>query len=192
LRASPAPDRVARGICGVALLLATFMVVPVRAQDAPRAGEIVEARIVGPSDPMLGRFCIAPAGGIVGDTVLLGRSANCSSGSHLARVRVSRGDAGSRLEHAGIGFLIGAVAGGVVGRLTARGCVTQGCGEDAGLVAAIHTVLGSAVGGVAGAVVGASRPAGPQWIQLEPDRPIRVGSLDLRPTVRVSLGAGRR
>ena len=184
--------RIARGMFVAGSLTATSFGARAGAQDAPRAGEIVEARIVGPPGPMLGHFCIAPAGGVVRDTLLLAKSANCSGGSHLARMRVSRGDAGSRLEHAGIGFLIGAVAGGVVGRLTARGCVTQGCGEDAGLVAAVHTVLGSAVGGVAGAVVGASRPAGPQWIDIEGDRPIRVGGLDLRPAVRVSLGARRR
>jgi len=185
--------RMARGLCGVALLVATSFAAPARAQNAPRAGEIVEARIVGPSDPMLGHFCIAPVGGAVGDTLLLARTANCSSGSHLARVRVSRGDYGGRFEHTALGLLIGAVTGGLIGRIAAgNGCADSGPCDDAGFAIGAITVVGVGTGALIGVVAGAVMPAGPRWVDVEGDRAIRVGSLDLRPAVRVSLGARRR
>ena len=185
--------RIARGMFVAGALTATSFGAAARAQDAPRAGEIVEARIVGPSDPMLGHFCIAPVGGVVRDTLLLARSANCSSGSHLARVRVSRGDAGGRFEHAALGLLIGAVTGGVIGRIAAgNGCTNSGPCDDAGFAIGAITVVGVGTGALIGVVAGAIMPAGPRWVDVQGDRPIRVGGLDLRPVVRVSLGARRR
>lgn len=165
---------------------------PVAAQQEPQVGELVQARIVGPNDPLLGQFCIAWLGALAGDTLVLNRSESCARGSHVARVRVHSDDRGSRLKHAGVGLLAGAVTGGLIGRIVAGdGCTIPGC-DDGGLAIGVITLAGTAAGGLLGVVVGAAMPAGRRWVQLEGERPIRMGSVDLRPTLRVSLDERRR
>ena len=78
------------------------------AQSAPPVGVLVEARIVR-SDSVLGQLCTAWLGAVAGDTLVLNRSASCARGGHVARVRVHTDDRGSRLKHAGVGLLAGAL-----------------------------------------------------------------------------------
>ena len=169
------------------VLFGLMIAAPARAQRAPRVGELVEARIVGGSDSLAGRLCQAWLGAVAGDTLVLNRSASCPRGSHDARVRIHTDDRGSRLKHAGVGLLAGAVAGGLFGRLAAGdGCSVPGC-DDGDFVVGVLTMVGTAAGALVGVVVGAAMPAGRRWVQLDGEHTIRVGSVDLRPAVRVSL-----
>ena len=172
----------------VALLCAVLIIALPAGAQAPRVGELVEARIVGPADTVAGQLCRAWIGAFAGDTLVLNRSASCARGTRLARVRVYSDDHGSRLKHTGIGFLAGAVAGGVFGRIVAgNGCGSAGfCGDDAGYAIGIITMVGTAAGALVGTVLGVAMPAGRRWIQLDGERPIRVGALELRPALRVS------
>lgn len=175
-----------RGSALMALLVLTA-VARAPAQRVPRGGELVEARIVGQADSVLGQVCSAWLGAVAGDTLVLNRSTSCAKGSHVARVRVYTDDHGSRLKHAGVGLLSGAVAGGLLGALAAGdGCRIDGC-DDGGLAVAVITTAGTVAGGLIGVVVGVAMPAGRRWIQLDGERAIRVGSVDLRPAMRVSL-----
>jgi hypothetical protein len=175
----------------IALLVLVFGA-PAAAQDVPRVGELVEARIVGQSDPLVGQLCTAWLGAIARDTLVLNRSASCARGSHVARVRVHSDDHGSRLKHAGVGLLAGAVTGGLVGRIVAGdGCTIPGC-DDGGLAIGVITLAGTVAGALVGVVVGVAMPAGRRWVQLDGERPIRVGTLDLRPAFRVSFDERRR
>jgi len=178
---------------GAALAIATSLTAPLRAQHAPRVGELVEARIVGPADPLLGHFCRAWLGAVAGDTLVLNRSESCARGSHVARVRVHTGDRGSRWTHAAIGLVAGAVVGGLAGRTAAGdGCSPPGGCDDGGYVVGILTFVGSATGALSGVAVGAAMPTGRRWVELEGERPIKVGAFDLRPAMRVSLDERRR
>jgi hypothetical protein len=154
------------------------------AAQSPRVGELVEARIVGPTDPLFGRSCSAELGAVLGDTLLLERSENCSAGSHLAHVRYSRIDRGVRLRRAGLGMLIGAVAGGVIGYVSA-GCRIEGC--DLSDARSMNAGAGGLLFGAIGTLVGVAWPVHERWTELEGDRQIRVGSFDLRPAIRLSL-----
>jgi hypothetical protein len=170
------------------LLAAMSFGVPARAQKSPRVGELIEAHIVGDADTPSGQVCRAWLGAVAGDTLLLNRSASCMTGRHVAHVRVHRDDRGSRLTHAAVGLVVGAVVGGVIGRASAGACGPTGCGDDAGYVTGIRTLVYGVTGALAGVVVGTALPAGPRWIDLSGEHPIRVGSLDLRPALRLSLG----
>ena len=94
------------------------------------------------------------------------------------------------MKHTAIGLIIGAVAGGVIGR--GGGCGSLGCSADDRYVRGIKTTVYAATGALVGAAAGAIMPAGRRWIELEGDRPIRVGSLELHPAIRVSLDERRR
>ena len=158
-----------------------------QAQRTPRVGELVEARIVGESDSLAGRLCQAWLGAVAGDTLVLNRSASCPRGSHDARVRIYTDDRGSRLKHAGVGLLAGAVTGGLFGRLAAGdGWSVPGC-DDGDFVVGVLTMVGTAAGAIVGVVVGVAMPAGRRWVQLDGEHTIRVGSVGLHPAVRVSL-----
>jgi len=178
----------ARILVREALLFVALAGSPIAAQELPRAGDLVEARIVGPSDSLVGHICFAWLGAVAGDTLVLNRSASCVRGSHVARIRDFTDDRGSRLKHAGIGLLSGAVAGGLVGRLIAGdGCTDMGGCDDAELAIGVITMAGTVAGALVGVVVGVAMPAGRRWVQLDGERPIRVGSVDLRPAIRLSL-----
>lgn len=126
---------------------------------------------------------------MVRDTLLLGRPFGCPKGSYLARVRVARGNHGSRLAHAGLGFLAGGVTGGVVARIAAGDrCTVGDCTDDA-FAAGIKTVLGAALGGAIGFTFGAFLPAGPRWVDAGV-RPVQVGAFTLRAELRVSAAGG--
>ena len=181
-------DLSARRLSTAVVLFSTWLGAPALAQNSPHVGELVEARIVGQSDSVADQLCNAWLGAVVGDTLVLNRSASCARGSHVARVRVHTDDRGSRLKHVGVGLLAGAVAGGLVGRIMAGdGCTGPGGCDDAGLAIGVITMVGTVAGALAGVVVGVAMPAGRRWVQLQGDRPIRVGSVDLRPAFRVSL-----
>ena len=189
-----------RGCAGARVRELTFAVslvivlgTPSAAQRAPRVGELVEARIVGQSDSVSAQLCKAWIGAVVGDTLVLNRSSSCARGSHVARVRIHTDDHGSRLKHAGVGLLAGAVTGGLFGRIVAGdGCTDPGGCDDAGFAIGVITMAGTMAGALVGVLVGVAMPAGRRWVQLQGDRPIRVGSVDLRPTVRLSLDARPR
>ncbi len=186
--------RGARNVVRGALFLVALAGSPVAAQRVPQVGELVEARIVGPTDPLLGHFCIAWLGAVAGDTLVLNRSESCARGSHVARVRVHTDDRGSRFKHAVLGLIAGSVVGGVIARgLVGDGCVNAGCDvHDAGYVSGAATAAGVAVGALLGVAAGALLPAGRRWVDLRGERPIRVGAVDLRPALRVSLDDRRR
>jgi hypothetical protein len=170
------------------VLAALVIGAPAGAQRAPRVGELVEARIVGQSDSVTGQPCRAWLGALAGDTLVLNRSASCPRGSHDARVRIHTDDHGSRLKHAGVGLLAGAVTGGLFGRIVAGdGCTVPGGCDDAGFAIGVITMAGTMAGALVGVLVGVAMPAGRRWVQLDGEHTIRVGSVDLRPTVRVSL-----
>ena len=163
------------------------------AQGEPtlRPGEQVQVRVVGPATAPVGLRCAGSVAALAGDTVVLGQPRGCPAGSYDADLRVARGHDGSRLAHAALGLVGGAVAGGIIARVTAGdGCVIEGC-DDGDLVVAIKTVIGVAAGGVIGAVVGALLPAGPRWLTETATRPVRVAGLELHPELRVSLDVRR-
>jgi len=128
---------------------------------------------------------------VVGDTIVLGQPRSCPLGSYVADLRVARGDRGSRLAHTGIGFVGGALAGGVIARISAGdGCQIEGC-DDGDLVIGIMTVVGTAAGAVIGALVGAALPAGPQWLTETATRPLRVAGVNVHPELRLSFDERR-
>jgi hypothetical protein len=173
------------------VVLGLMVASPAFAQRTPRVGELVEARILGESDSLTRPPCSAWIGAVAGDTLVLNRSASCARGDHVARVRVYTDDRGSRLKHTGIGFLAGAVTGGIVGRLAAGSGCTNGGGcdkGDAGLAIGVITLAGTVAGALVGVAVGVAMPAGRRWVQLQGERPIRAASIDQRPAVRLSLG----
>jgi hypothetical protein len=175
------------------VLLVLSVTAPAGAQRTPRVGELVEARIVGESDSLRGQACTAWLGALAGDTLVLNRSASCPRGSHDARVRIHTDDHGSRLKHAGVGLLAGAVTGGLFGRIVAGdGCTVPGGCDDAGFAIGVITMAGTMAGALVGVVVGVAMPAGRRWVQLDGERTIRVGLVDLHPAVRVSLDEPRR
>lgn len=154
----------------------------------PRAGEQVQVRIVGPATAPVGVRCAGAVAAVEGDTVVLGQPRSCPDGSYDADLRIARGHDGSRLAHTALGFVGGAVVGGILGRISAGdGCVIEGC-DDGGLAVAILTVGGTAAGAVVGAVVGALLPAGPRWLRDTATRPLRVAGVEVHPELRVSLG----
>ena len=160
------------------------------AQDepTPQPGERVQVRIVGPETQLVGMRCEGWVDAVAGDTIVLGRQRDCPRGSHVAVLRVARGDRGSRLAHAGLGLLGGGLVGGIVGRVAAGdGCRISGC-DDGELAVVITTVGGAVAGAALGTLLGALRPAGPQWLTETATRPLRVAGLDVRPTLHVSVG----
>jgi ABC-type microcin C transport system permease subunit YejE len=54
------------------------------------------------------------------------------------------------------------------------------------------TMAGTVTGALVGVTAGALLPAGRRWVDLRGERPIRVGAVDLRPVMRVSLAERRR
>jgi hypothetical protein len=172
----------------IALLVLVFGA-PAAAQDAPRVGELVEARMIRPRSQLTGGSCSAPVAAFDGDTLVLAAQWSCPRGSYAADLRVARGDNGSRLTHAVLGLIAGAVIGGVIARSSVGdGCVNGACDvQDAGYVSGAATAAGVALGALLGTVAGVALPAGRRWVDVGRERPIRVGWFDLHPMMRVSL-----
>ena len=191
LRMSRSAHFVVRG----ALFLATVAGSPVLAQEVPQVGELVQARIVRPTSQVTEGACSAPLAGFEGDTLVLAAQWSCPRGSYVANLRVARGDNGSRLAHAVLGLVAGGVIGGVIARSSVGDGCTNGGGcdtQDAAYVSGVATGAGVVVGALIGTVVGVALPAGRRWVDVGNQRPIRVGALDLRPAIRVSLDERRR
>ena len=140
----------------IALLVLTCAA-RVAAQDVPREGDLVEARITESADSAPVRFCSAPLAAMAGDTLMLERSESCAAGRHRAHVRYERVDRGLRLKHAGLGMLLGVVAGGVIGRASA-GCRIDGC--DLSDARSMNMVAGGLIGSAIGTLIGVAWPAG--------------------------------
>ena len=119
------------------------------AQESPalRHGERVEVRIVGQQPSPAGVWCAASVADAQRDTLLLDRSESCPRGSYLADLRVARGES-SRLSHAVLGTIVGAVAGGLIASGTAgSGCQTDICSDaDGGYAAGAQTMAGVVTG----------------------------------------------
>jgi hypothetical protein len=188
MRVTPAFDR---STLATALVLASGPWLSASGQGGltPRAGEQVRVRIVSSETASIGSRCAGSVAAVVGDTVMLGQPRTCPAGSHLAELRVARGSHGSRLVHTAIGFVGGALAGGILARISiGDGCTGEGCTPAEGAYAvAIATAIGAAAGAVVGTLVGAALPAGPRWLDTTAPRPLVVAGLEVRPGVRVSF-----
>ena len=175
--------RRARTFVGGALLLITTLATPLGAQDTVRVGELVQVSVIRPNK-VAESWCKGPVTAVEGDTLVLAASRRCPRGTYTTniRVRVVRADSSSLLEHAGRGLLVGALVGGVIGRIVdGGGCRVAGCDLPVG----VYTALGVEMGAIFGTFIGLVR-AGPHWVDGEGKRPIRIGRLDLHPGLRVS------
>lgn len=150
------------------------MVLAVQQGVAPRPGEQVQVRILG-SDDAIEQRCRGWIAALAQDTVILGHPRSCPRGRYTADIRVARGTHGSRLAHASVGFLVGALAGGVVARVTAGSPCR--C-PDGGYVIGIRPLFGTAAGALVGATLGAVMSSGPRWLQETTARPLRVTESD--------------
>jgi hypothetical protein len=167
---------------------------PVRAQDttaAVRPGTLVRLRTRQADVHGHAVRCEARVSEVRGDTLTVtnvSRWGGCPrqtyAPSDVASLEISRGHRGSRLAHAGLGLLGGAIVGATLGwALIGDGCETSGC-DDGDFAVAIVTFLGVVTGGVTGTIVGVALPAGPKWAPLPADTPVRVAGLALRPSIR--------
>jgi hypothetical protein len=105
----------------------------------------------------------------------------------IERVRVVRGDHGSRFGHAALGLVIGSAAGAALGRLAAGdGCVSSPC-DDGDFAVGIITFGGAVTGGVVGTLIGVAIPAGPEWVRIPLGGPVRVAGMTFTPTAHVGL-----
>jgi len=108
----------------------------------------------------------------------------------VTSLEVAHGSRGSRAVHTVVGLLVGAAAGGTVGRLfagAATDCVNSSC-DDGGLAEFVFTFAGIALGGGIGGVAGLALPAGPRWVTVPTGGPVRVAGLQLQPALRVRTG----
>jgi hypothetical protein len=154
-------------------------------------GAPVRVRSIALSVPDQEGVCEGRVPAIRRDTLLLGRPFGCPKGSYLARVRVARGNHGSRLAHVGLGLLLGGLAGGVIARIAVDDRCTVGDCTDNRFAAAIKTVFGATLGGATGLTVGVLLPAGPRWVDVGV-RPVQVGAFILHPGLQVSAAGGVR
>jgi hypothetical protein len=171
------------------MLLCISIGTPLGAQDTLRVGDRVQASVIRPNE-VNESWCIGPITALQGDTLVLAPNKSCPRGTYTTniRVRVVRADSSSLLEHAGRGLLVGALVGGVVGRIVdGGGCRVAGCDLPVG----VYTALGVEMGAIFGTFIGLVRAA-PHWVDEEGKRPIRIGRLDLHPGLRVSVAAHGR
>ena len=143
--------------------------------------------------------CEGDVTAIAGDTIVVG-NANaprlCPRWTYtrdvVAELRVARGNRGSRVKHALVGFAIGATAGGVIGFAAASADHCTGeCDLDGVLTVAATIALGT-VGGLTGTIIGALVPAGRRWISVPVPGPVRVAGMRVQPALRVGLGHASR
>ncbi|MGI8547558.1 MAG: hypothetical protein ACR2M1_09515, partial [Gemmatimonadaceae bacterium] len=139
--------------------------------------------------------CAGSVASISGDTAVLNGanehrflrpSLSCPSHvfapGEITALTVVRGDRGSRLRHAGLGALGGALVGGVVGRIADyRHCNQKYCSSDDREAGGIITMLLIGAGAIVGGTVGLALPAGKQWERVENIPPLRIARFTLRP-----------
>ena len=168
-----------------ALLCSTI----VRAQETPTLTAGTRVRAIVPltansADPLRCESRVVQA---ARDTLLLSPVGTCPLGTYTGAVSVLRVDHGSRWKHVAIGFASGAAIGGIVARLAAGdGCVSDPC-DDGRLAVGLMTIGGIVIGAASGLLFGAAAPAGKEWGAVQPVRVLRVGSVTLRPEIRLSL-----
>jgi len=95
-------------------------------------------------------------------------------------------DHGSPWKHVTIGLASGAAIGAIIARLVAGDrCADDPC--DVQTSVGFMTVGGSIIGAAGGLLIGARLPAGKEWGPAKAVRVLRVGSVTLRPDIRLSL-----
>jgi hypothetical protein len=154
-----------------------------RLPDSSIVGARVKFGVVSQSGEALGLAtdtCEGSVARVNGDIVLIVPSQTCiintSVAQQIASLYVEAGNRGSRATHLLFGALIGAGAGGLIGRLAAGdGCRIPGC-DDAGFAIGVLTMGGIAAGTIVGGVVGLALPAGSQWRALPHTRPVLIPS----------------
>lgn len=162
-----------------------------------RAGSKIRFRTIAYDTAGRTTTCRASVAAISGDTAVLGPAVNrqllrparsCPSHTFLpgeiTEASVLRGNRGSRLGHAGLGALTGAVAGAIYARISTSRRPAGSNHEDDGILAIVSIEAGT----VAGGLVGLFLPAGEQWKQIRNIPPIRIAGLALHPGVRVAVG----
>jgi hypothetical protein len=169
-----------------ALLCSTI----VRAQEAPTLAAGTQVRAIVPltanaADPLRCESRVVQA---ARDTLLLSRLGTCPLGTYTGAVSELFVDHGSRWKHVAIGFASGAAIGGIIARLVAGdGCDNDTC--DVQTPVGFTTIAGTVIGAASGLLVGAARPAGQEWGPAHAVGVLRVGSVTLRPDIRLSLRA---
>ena len=169
-----------------ALLCSTI----VRAQEAPTLAAGTQVRAIvsltaNAPDPLRCESRVVQA---ARDTLLLSRLGTCPLGTYNGAVSVLFVDHGSRRKHVAIGLASGAAIGGIIARLVAGdGCADDPC--DVQTPVGFMTIGGTVIGAASGLLVGARRPAGKEWGPAHAVRVLRVGSVTLRPDIRLSLRA---
>ena len=164
----------------------------------PRLGERVRFELR--DDPRRGlrADCDGRLVALAGDTLVLegatGGLHECARRTYrppeIERVRVVRGDNGSRSGHAALGLVLGAAAGAGLGRLAAGdGCVSSPC-DDGDFAVGIITFGGAVTGGLVGTLIGVVLPAGATWVRIPLGGPVRVAGMTLAP--RAHLGLAHR
>ena len=112
--------------------------------------------------------CEGTVTGATGDTVVITPQTCAIYGSvryEVSALQIEAGERGSRARHFFYGMLIGAVAGGIIGRLRAGD-------DDAGYAIAVITAGGVSIGTIVGGAVGLILPAGNQWRALPHTRAV--------------------
>ena len=162
----------------------------VRAQEAPTLAAGTQVRAIVPltanaADPLRCESRVVRA---ARDTVLLSRLGTCPLGTYNGAVSVLYVDHGSRWKHVAIGSASGAAIGGIIARLVAGdACADDPC--DVRTAVGFMTIGGTVIGAASGLLVGAALPAGQEWGVAHAVRVLRVGSVTLRPDIRLSLRA---
>jgi len=169
-----------------ALLCSTI----VRAQEAPTLAAGMQVRAIVPltanaADPLRCESSVVQA---ARDTLLLSRLGTCPVGTYNGAVSVLFVDHGSRWKHVAIGVASGAAIGGIIARLVAGdACADDPC--DVRTAVGFMTIGGTVIGAASGLLVAARLPAGKEWGAAQAVRVLRVGSVTLRPDIRLSLRA---
>jgi len=175
---------------GCALPAALVCSTIVRAQEAPTLTAGTHVRAIVPltanaPDPLRCESTVVQA---ARDTLLLSRVGTCPLGTYNGAVSVLFVDHGSRSKHVAIGIASGAVIGGIIARLVAGNrCADDPC--DVQTAVGFMTIGGAVIGAASGLLIGARLPAGQEWGPAHAVRVLRVGSVILRPDIRLSLRA---
>lgn len=162
-----------------------------------RAGSEIRFRTIAYDTAGHTTTCRGSVADISGDTAVLGAAVNrqflrpalnCPSHAFLpgeiTEASVLVRNRGSRLGHAGLGALTGAVVGAIYARISTSRGPSDRSHEDDGILAVVSVEAGA----VAGGLVGLLLPAGEQWKRIGNIPPIRIAGLALQPGVRVAVG----